>query len=118
MIKIPSGNHSTKQQHDLVEKSESTSILFCSSWRSSQNPHVPFELEWFQFFPLSARSRVCQTERFFPRCGRKKALSDFVTFSLSLSPSCFCFCITCVFCFCVWSQFSFMYCFVNIFLFI
>ena len=83
MIKIPSGNHSTKQQHDLVGKLESTSVLFCSSWRYSQSPHVPFELERFQFFPLSARSRVCQTERFFTRCGRKKVPSDFVTFSLS-----------------------------------
>ena len=28
-------------------------------------PHVPFEFERFQFFPLTAKSRVCQTERFF-----------------------------------------------------
>ena len=48
-----------EQQHDCVGRPEPVSILFCSSWRSSQNPYVPFELEWFQFFPLTAKSRVC-----------------------------------------------------------
>ena len=28
------------------------------------NPHVSFELERFQFFPLITRSKVCSTERF------------------------------------------------------
>ena len=44
-----------------------------------------------------------------PRCGRKRAPSDSITFSLS--PSCFCFCIICVSCFHVLSQSSFMHCF-------
>ena len=44
-----------------------------------------------------------------PRCGRKKARSDFVTF-LSL-PLLFA-CITCVFCFLDLSQSSFMLCFI------
>ena len=47
------------QQHNRIGKPESASILLCSSWRSSQSPHVPFELEWFQFFPFSAESMVC-----------------------------------------------------------
>ena len=58
-------NHSIKQWHDSIWKPESASILSCSSWRSSQSPHVPFELEWFQFFPLTTGSRVCSKERFF-----------------------------------------------------
>ena len=31
---------------------------FPSSWRSSQGPHVPFELERFQSFPLTSRKKV------------------------------------------------------------
>ena len=58
-------SHSTKQQHDSIWEPESASILSCSSWRSSQSPHVPFELERFQFFPLTIGSRICSKERFF-----------------------------------------------------
>ena len=76
-------NHSKEQQHDFVERSESASIIFYSSWRSSQNPHVSFKLEWFQFFPLTASSRVHSKERLFQGEEGKRAPSDFVTFSLS-----------------------------------
>ena len=58
-------SHSKEQQHDCIGRPEPVSIIFCSSWKSFQNPHVPFELEWFQFFTLTARSRVCYTKRFF-----------------------------------------------------
>ena len=50
--------HSTEQRHDSIWKSESASTLSCSPWRSFQIPYVSFELEWFQFFPLTAGSRV------------------------------------------------------------
>ena len=58
-------SHSTEQWHDSIWKPESASILSCSSWRFSQSPYVPFELERFQFFPLTTGSRVCSKERFF-----------------------------------------------------
>ena len=51
--------------HDCIRKPESVSILFCSHWRSYQSFNVSFELEWFQFFPLTIELRVHQTERFF-----------------------------------------------------
>ena len=82
-------NHSKEQQHDLVGRSESASILFYSSWRSSQIPHVSFKLERFQFFPLTASSRVHSKERLFQGEEGKRAQSDSITFSLS--PSYFCF---------------------------
>ena len=40
-------SHLKDQQHDCVRRPKSISILFYSSWSSSQNPHVPFKLEWF-----------------------------------------------------------------------
>ena len=42
-----------------------------------------------------------------PRCGKKKAQSDLVTFSLSFG-----LCITCVFCLLILSQTSVMLCFI------
>ena len=47
----------------------------------SQNSHVPFKFERFQFF---RRNKGLQNGKVLPRCGRKKAPSDLVTFSLSL----------------------------------
>ena len=58
-------SQSIEQRHDSIWKPESASILSCSSWRSSQSPHVPFELERFQFLPLTTGSKVCSKERFF-----------------------------------------------------
>ena len=69
--------------------------------------------------PPHRRIKGLLNRKVLPRCGRKKAPSDSVTFFLSLSPSCFWFCITYMFCFHVLSQSSFMHCFVlfNMFLF-
>ena len=53
----------------------------------------------------SPRFKGLLNEKVLPRCGRKMAPSDSVTFH-SLS-SCICVCITYVFCFHVLSQFSF-----------
>ena len=102
-------NHSIEKRHDSIEKPESVSILFCSSRRSSQNPYVPFELERFQFFLLTASSRVHSKERFFQGVEGKGLqvimslffLSHFLVFFI---------CITWVFCFTVSSQSSFMLC--------
>ena len=58
-------SQSIEQWHDSIWKLESASILSCSSWRSSQSSHIPFEVERFQFFPLTTSSRVCSKERFF-----------------------------------------------------
>ena len=58
-------SHLIEQRHDSIWKTESASIFSCSSWRSSQSPHVPFKLERFQFFPITTGSRVCSKERFF-----------------------------------------------------
>ena len=60
-----SNNMISSGNHNQFPSPESVSILFCSSWRSSQGPHVPFELEQFQFFSLSTGSNVCSKERFF-----------------------------------------------------
>ena len=114
-------NHSIEQQYDLIRKPESVFILLCSSWRSSQSLHVPFKLERFQFFPLHYRIKGSLNGKVLPMCGRKKALSDFVTF-LSLPFFYFLFFIllyiTCVFCFLVFESVQFL-CFalVNMFLF-
>ena len=122
-------SHSTEQRHDCIEKPKSISILFCSPWRSFQSPHVPFELEWFWFFPLTTRSRVHQTERFFQCVEGKRAPSDSITFSLS--SSCFClhylcvlvyclesvqfYALLCLICFCLFSfQFWFILFFIKI----
>ena len=78
-------SHSTKQQHYHIRKLESVSILFCSPWRSSQSPHVPFELEWFQFFPPHLRFKDSLKGKALPTCGRKMVPSDSVTSSLSSS---------------------------------
>ena len=111
-------NHSTEQQYDLLGKPKSISILFNTSWRSSQNPHVPFELEQFQFFPLTVGSKVHQTERFFQSVEgkRKKALSDLVTFSLSLPFLFLSLYYLCVLLFCL-SQSSLFFALFNMFLF-
>ena len=58
-------SHLIEQRHDSIWKTESASIFSCSSWRSSQSPHVPFKLERFQFFPLTTGSRICSKERLF-----------------------------------------------------
>ena len=62
---------------------ELVSILSSSSWRSSQSLHVPFELERFQILPPHRQIKGLQNGKVLLRCGRKKALSDLVTFSLS-----------------------------------
>ena len=89
---------STQQSNNVLSSGGHGHIL--------QKPHVPFELERFQFFPLSLRSKVHTKERSFQGVEEKKAQSDSVTFSLSP----FMFCITCLFCFLVLSQSSFMLC--------
>ena len=65
-------------------EAELVSILLCSSWRSSQSPHVPFELEWFQFFPPHRQFKGLLSGKDIPRCGRKKGPSDSITSSLFL----------------------------------
>ena len=76
-------SHLTEQWHDSIWKPESASILSCSFLRSSQSSHVPFKLERFQFFPLTASSRVYSKERFFQGV-EGKGLQ--VIMSLFLSP--------------------------------
>ena len=51
-------SHSTEQWHDSIWKPESALILLCSSWRSFQSSHVPFEIEQFQLFPFTTSSKV------------------------------------------------------------
>ena len=65
--------------------------------------------------PFHCRFKGLLDGNVLPRCGRRRALSDSITF-LSLS-SCFCVCITYVFCFHVLNQSSFMLCLFNMFLF-
>ena len=78
-------SHSTKQRHYHIGKLESVSILYCSRWRSSQSPHVPFELEWFQFFPPHLRFKDSLKGKALPTRGRKMVPSHSVTSSLSSS---------------------------------
>ena len=77
-------SHSIEQRLDSIWKPELTSILSCSSWRSSQNPHVPFELERFQFFPLTVGSRVHSKKRFFQGLEGKGLQLILSLFSFSL----------------------------------
>ena len=94
----------------IFGKPKSVSILFCSSWRSTQSHNVPFELEWFQSFPLIAGSRFAKWKD-FSKVWKEKGFK-WLSYFFSLLSSCFWSCIICVFCFLVLSQPSFMHCFV------
>ena len=113
-------SHSIEQRHDIIRKPESVSIHFCSSWRSSQSPHVPFKLKQFQFFPLIAGSKVHSKERFFQGV-EGKGLQVILSLFLSLPP-CFCSHYLCVLlylfksvqflCFALFNMFLFVFSFV------
>ena len=108
-------SHSTEQWHDSIWKPESASILSCSSWRFSQSPYVPFELERFQFFPLTTGSRVCSKERFFQGVEGKGLqviyhfFSPFLFFVLHNLSVLFFFWVSLVLCFALFNMFLFVY---------
>ena len=109
-------SHSTEQQYDLIRKPESVFILLCSSWRSTQSPHVPFEFNGFNSSP-SPPDQGFAKQKGSSKVWKEKGSKWFSHF-FSLSPSSFCFCIACVFCFLVLSQSSLCFVLLNMFLFV
>ena len=121
-------SHLTEQQYDLVGKPESVSILLCSSWRSSQSPYVPFEVEQFKFFSLTARSRFAKRKG-SSKVWKEKGLQVILSLILSLTflflflhylcvvLSCFksvlFYALLCLTCFCL---FTFRFCFILFFI--
>ena len=113
-------SHSTEQRHDSIWKPESTSILSCSPWRSSQSFHVPFKLERFQFLPLIADLRVHSKERFFQGMEGKwlQVILSLFSFSLLVFVCALLVCFTfkfwvsLVLCFSLFNMFLFTFSFV------
>ena len=95
-------SHSTKQQYDLVWKLESVSNLL-NGFNSSPLPPIKGSLKG----------------KVLPKCGRKNALSDLVTFFFFLSLSPFIvFALLVCFAFLLLSQSSLCFALFNMFLFV
>ena len=78
-------SHLIEQQCVIIWWSRSNLTIFGSFWRSSQGPHVLFELERFQFFSLYLGSKVCTKEGSFQGVEGKR-LKVIQSIFLSLSP--------------------------------
>ena len=96
-------SHLIEQQCVIIWWSRSNLTIFGSFWRSSQGPHVLFELERFQFFSLYLGSKVCTKEGSFQGVeGKRLKVIQSLFLSLPL-----CFYITFLFCFLVFESVQF-----------